>query len=203
MTVKAMRSPLRRRGVLRRQHGDLPVDLWGELQLRAGIGDHVITQLREPIHLTNHGIAEALAAIVHGDDHRGRKLVVQRLGLGGVDGEETADGDQQGGEAAQLLLLFRRQVTAQVAEVGDAALTVAEDVDGVGTALGAVFIIVPGADSLHCKRGGGALTQGYTLSPAVVAVAMAAQGLVSLDADRRKSRYAAVLVWVKYDPVTL
>lgn len=47
-------------------------------------------------------------------------------------------------------------------------------VDGVGPPLGTVFVVVPGADGLHCKGGGGALAQGYALSPAVVTVAVAA-----------------------------
>ena len=87
--------------------------------------------------------------------------------------------------------------------MGDTALTVAENMNGVGATLGAVFVVVPSVDGLHRKWGGDALAQRYALGPAVVAVAVAAQDLVGLDADRRKSRHTAVLVWVQHDPVTL
>ena len=188
---------------MRFQHGGLPADLRGEFQLGTGIGDHVVTQFCEPVHFADYGKAKAFAAIVHRDDHRRHKLVGQPLGPDGVDGKETADGDQQGSEAAQLVLLLRGQATAQVTEMGDAVLTVAQDADGVGAALGAVFVIVPGFNGLRRKRGGGTLTQGYTLGPAVIAVTVAAQDLVGLDTDWRKPRHTAILVWIQHNSVTL
>ena len=87
--------------------------------------------------------------------------------------------------------------------MGDAVLTVAQDADGVGAALGAVFVIVPGFNGLRRKRGGGTLTQGYTLGPAVIAVAVAAQDLVGFDTDWRKPRHTAILVWIQHNSVTL
>ena len=50
----------------------------------------------EPIHFTNYGKAEAFAAIARWDDHNRRKPVSRFLGPGGVNGKETAGGDQRG-----------------------------------------------------------------------------------------------------------
>ena len=111
----------------------------------------------------------------------------------------SAHGNQQGGEVAQFLRLLRGQVAAQVTQMGDAALAVAQDVDGVGAAQRALFVVMPGIDGLHRKRGRPALTQGYALGSAVVAMAVAAQDLVGLDTNRRKPRYAAVFVRVQQD----
>ena len=140
---------------------------------------------------------------MHGDYHPGLQLVHQSLGLSGVNGVEAAHGDHQGVQVFERLLLLVGQLTAQVAQVGDAALAVIQNVDGVGAAQGALLVVVPGGDGLNGEGGDPALAQRHLLYAMVIPVLVAAQHLVGLGGDGLITRHAVRRIGVQNDLISL
>ena len=83
--------------------------------------------------------------------------------------------------------------------MGDAALAVVQDVDGVRPPERALLVVVPGVQRLHGEGGGPALAERDLLHRPVVPVAVAAQHLVCLFLDGPVSWHAVHAVGVQDD----
>ena len=81
---------------------------------------------------------------MHGNDNPGLQLVHKGLGLGGINGVVAAHRNEYSGQPLQFLLLLGGQLAAQITKMGNTAIPVIQDMNGIGAAQRALLVIVPG-----------------------------------------------------------
>ena len=128
---------------------------------------------------------------------RGRTASTTALAWGII----ASHGEQHAVKARESFRLLRRQEPAQVPQVGNAQAAVSEDADGVHAPEAAIRPVVGNGEGLRLIGGNPTdMSQAHRPGEVVVVVLVAAEGLLHLHTEGRKSRHHAVGVGVQHRP---